>query len=62
MDTLRLVVGRGIHSTGGEAILPRAVEGHLVRCRRRFTVQGGSIEVHLRRPSARRRPRAWQTH
>lgn len=62
MDTLRVVVGRGSHSAGGEAVLPRAVEGHLVRCHRRFTARGGAIEVHLRRPSARRRSGALHAH
>ena len=63
VDMVRVVVGRGNHSAGGEAVLPRAVEGHLVRCRRKFALRGGSIEVqlHPRRPAARRHHAALQT-
>ncbi|GLC33282.1 hypothetical protein PLESTB_000351100 [Pleodorina starrii] len=46
---LRVIVGKGLHSSGGEASLPRVVEGHLLERGYRFTRYAGVIEVQLRR-------------
>lgn len=49
VDHVRVIVGRGRHSAGGEASLPRAVEGYLMDQGRKYTAKRGAIEVHLRR-------------
>ena len=45
---LRVVVGRGRHSSGGEAALARVVENHLAAAGRRCRHAGGSVMVRLR--------------
>lgn len=47
VDRVRVIVGRGNHSSAGEAMLPRAIEGHLVRCNRKFLARKGAVEVFL---------------
>jgi hypothetical protein len=49
---LRVVVGRGVHSSGGEASLPRVVEGHLRAAGRRFQQRAGALDVALPRAPA----------
>lgn len=49
VDHVRVIVGRGRHSAGGEASLPRAIEGYLMDQGRKYTAKRGAIEVHLRR-------------
>lgn len=48
---LRVVVGRGAHSSGGEASIPRVVESHLRGAGLRFTPRLGALDVHLRTPA-----------
>ncbi|KIZ04792.1 hypothetical protein MNEG_3172, partial [Monoraphidium neglectum] len=53
---LRVIVGRGNHSSGGEASLPRAVAAWLDDAGLRHRLVGGSIEVAVRPlPLPRRR-------
>lgn len=49
---LRVVVGRGAHSSGGEASIPRVVESWLAAAGHRYSLRGGSIDVHLRGAAA----------
>ena len=49
---LHVVVGRGMHSSGGEASLPRAVESHLKAAGLRYEPRLGAVDVVLRRPAA----------
>jgi hypothetical protein len=49
VDRVRVIVGRGRHSAGGEATLPRAVESRLLDAGRKYTARGGAFEVQLRR-------------
>lgn len=49
---LRVVVGRGAHSSGGEASIPRAVENHLKATGLRYHQRLGAIDVQLRAPAA----------
>lgn len=44
---LRVIVGRGLHSSGGEASLGRVVENQLLAAGRRFRRAGGSVLVRL---------------
>jgi hypothetical protein len=46
-------VGRGRHSAGGEATLPRAVQTYLMDAGRKYSARGGAFEVQLRRSSRR---------
>ncbi len=48
--TLRVVVGRGLHSSGGEASIPRVVESHLAAAGLKYQARGGAIDVQLRAP------------
>lgn len=48
LSELRVVVGRGRHSSGGEAALARVVENHLASAGRRCRHAGGSVMVRLR--------------
>ena len=48
--TLRVVVGKGLHSSGGEASIPRVVESHLAAAGLKYTARGGAIDVQLRAP------------
>jgi len=45
---LRVIVGKGIHSSGGEASLPRAVEQWLLQRRYKYIWRGGCIGVQLK--------------
>lgn len=47
---LRVIVGRGTHSSGGEASLPRAVEGRLTQLGYRYVRGTGALDVQLWRP------------
>ncbi|KAL4436811.1 hypothetical protein ABPG75_003950 [Micractinium tetrahymenae] len=49
---LRVVVGRGAHSSGGEASIPRVVESHLRGAGLRFSPRLGALDVQLRTPAA----------
>lgn len=51
---LRVIVGRGVHSSEGEASLPRVVETHLAAGGYRSQRRGGAIDVPLRGPAALR--------
>lgn len=51
---LRVVVGRGAHSSGGEASIPRAVEGRLAALGYRFERRTGALDVQLRRAAGLR--------
>lgn len=46
---LRVIVGKGLHSAGGEASLPRVVEGYLLSNGYKYTPRAGQVEVQLRR-------------
>ena len=46
--SLRVITGKGNHSSGGEASLGRVVANHLAGKKMSHTVQGGAIEVHVR--------------
>ncbi|GIL62000.1 hypothetical protein Vafri_16328 [Volvox africanus] len=46
---LRVIVGKGLHSSGGEASLPRVVKNFLLDRGYRFIPRAGVIEVQLRR-------------
>lgn len=46
---LHVVVGRGLHSSGGDASLPRVVLAHLEAKGRRVTPRPGALDVQLRR-------------
>lgn len=46
---LRVIVGKGNHSSGGEATLPRAVEHYLIDAQYKYVLRGGAIEVKLKR-------------
>jgi hypothetical protein len=50
--TLRVVVGRGAHSSGGEASLPRVVGAHLRAVGLRFCTRVGALDVQLRAAAA----------
>lgn len=45
---LRVIVGKGLHSSGGEASLPRAVEQWLLQRRYKYIWRGGCIGVQLK--------------
>lgn len=47
---LRVITGRGAHSSGGEASIPRAVEARLVELGYKFVRRTGALDVLLRRP------------
>lgn len=49
---LRVVVGRGAHSSAGEARVPRVVENHLKAAGHRYQARVGAIDVQLRAPAA----------
>ena len=51
---LRVIVGRGMHSSEGEASLPRVVEAHLAAAAYRSQRRGGASDVALRGPPALR--------
>jgi hypothetical protein len=46
---LRVIVGRGAHSSGGEASIPRAVEARLAALGYQFIMRTGALDVQLRR-------------
>ena len=46
--SLRVITGKGNHSTGGEASLGRVVTNHLAGQKVAHTVQGGAVMVHVR--------------
>eukprot|EP00879_Flechtneria_rotunda_P019894 GHRR01020910.1.p1 GENE.GHRR01020910.1~~GHRR01020910.1.p1 ORF type:complete len:314 (+),score=103.59 GHRR01020910.1:138-944(+) len=46
---LTVIVGKGNHSSRGEASLPRAVEGWLIDAQYKYTWKGGAIDVKLKR-------------
>lgn len=46
---LRVIVGKGLHSSGGEASLPRVVEGFLLSNGYKYTPRAGHVEVQLRK-------------
>ncbi len=46
--SLRVITGKGNHSTGGEASLGRVVTNHLTGQKIAHTVQGGAVVVHVR--------------
>ena len=48
VGTLRVITGKGNHSTGGEASLGRVVDNHLTGQNLTHTVLGGAISVHVR--------------
>ena len=48
-STLRVIVGKGSHSTGGEAILQRSVQNHLLGHHYKFEQRGGMLTVHPKR-------------
>ena len=57
---LRVVVGRGLHSSGGEASIPRVVHSHLAAAGLRWRPAGaGAVDVQLRRHAA---PQPQQQH
>lgn len=45
---LRVIVGKGLHSSGGEASLPRVVEQWLLQHGYRYIWRGGCIGVQLK--------------
>ena len=45
---LRVIVGRGNNSSGGEASLPRVMESHLLQRNLNYIVGQGVITVYLR--------------
>lgn len=45
---LRVIVGKGLHSSGGEASLPRIVEQWLLQHGYRYVWRGGCIGVNLK--------------
>lgn len=45
---LRVIVGRGNNSSGGEASLPRVVESHLLQRNMNYITGQGVIAVYLR--------------
>lgn len=45
---LRVIVGKGLHSSGGEASLPRVVEQWLLQHGHRYVWRGGCIGVKLK--------------
>ncbi len=45
---LRVIVGRGNNSSGGEASLPRVVESHLLQRNMNYITGQGIITVYLR--------------
>lgn len=47
--TLRVIVGKGSHSSGGEAILQRSVQNHLLGQQYKFEQRGGMLVVHPKR-------------
>ena len=46
--SLRVITGKGNHSSGGEASLGRVIDNHLAGQSIAHTVQGGAISVHIR--------------
>lgn len=48
---LRVIVGRGNNSSGGEASLPRVVEQWLGEQKYKFVVRSGALDVKLKRGS-----------
>jgi hypothetical protein len=53
---LRVITGRGSHSSGGEGSLNRAVASHLVGGRRPHSVHSGAVTVQLRAQGHGQRP------
>ena len=53
--SLRVITGKGNHSSGGEASLGRVVANHLAGQKLSHTVQGGAIEVHVRASAGKRK-------
>ena len=47
---LRVITGRGNHSSGGEGSLGRVVANHLAGLQHPHTVRGGAVLVKVRRP------------
>ena len=45
---LRVIVGRGNNSSGGEASLPRVIESHLLQRNMNYITGQGVITVYLR--------------
>ena len=45
---LRVIVGRGTHSSGGEAVLQRSARNHLLERQYRFEQRDGVLVVHPR--------------
>jgi hypothetical protein len=50
---LTVIVGRGLHSSEGEASVPRAVEGWLLEHRYRYRSGVGVLHVHVKRTGVR---------
>ena len=48
---LRVITGRGNHSSGGEGTLGRVVVNHLLGKQYPHSVRGGAVLVKVRRPS-----------
>ncbi|KAK9817071.1 hypothetical protein WJX72_009044 [[Myrmecia] bisecta] len=51
LQPLRVIVGRGNHSSEGEASLPRVVASYLTGANYRFNVKGGALDITLKRPA-----------
>lgn len=49
---LRVIVGKGNNSSGGEASLPRAVEQWLADAQYKYVMRPGAIDVKLKRFAA----------
>ena len=47
--TLKVIVGKGSHSTGGEAILQRSIQNYLLGKKHKFELRGGMLLVPPRR-------------
>lgn len=46
---LKIIVGRGNHSSGGEAVLQRSAQNHLLQRRYKFEQRGGTLIVQPKR-------------
>jgi hypothetical protein len=46
---LRVIVGKGSHSTGGEPILQRSTQNHLLGKSYKYELRGGMLIVHPKR-------------
>ncbi len=46
---LKVIVGKGSHSSGGEAILQRSIQNHLLGRKYKFELRGGMLLVHPKR-------------